>query len=217
MVNLCDKTTTVSVRYVVTNAIEELVDITRLVLTPLNTITCVFRTRSTDVNQPGSYTPTTPTVEPTITTPTDSNKYTTLQSILLQSYKHIYNVNTTHPLVDYLQRGLSNDPRWLRDTTSKNMQLTKEEKLVIIVMTTLLSGQPYKTISNPNHVITHAWGLIKNTPIRLFADFVNNQGDVSRKTRSDQGSNIFTSHKKRKSHFTPFNLYKNTESNNQDI
>ena len=217
VVDLCDESTTVSVRYVVTNSIEEGVDITRLLKTPLNTITGVFRTRSTDINQPGSYTPATPTVETTTTTPTETNEYTTLQSILLQSYKWNYKTNTTHPLVDYLQQGLSKDPGWLkdvtRDTTNKNSQLTTEDKLVVIVMTTLLSGQPHQTISNPNHLITHAWGLRKNTPNRLFNDFVQNKGNISRKIRSDQGSNIFTSHKKRKSHFTAFNLFKKNRHN----
>ena len=69
-----------------TNTIEEQVDITRIIKTPLNTITGVFRTRSTNVNQHGSYTPSTPTVVTTVTTPIESNEYSTLQTILLQSY-----------------------------------------------------------------------------------------------------------------------------------
>ena len=63
-------------------------------------------------------------------------------------------------------------------------------------MTSLLSGQPHNTISNPNHLVTHDWGLNKNTTNRIFTYFVTKGGNIKRKTRSDQGSNIFPSHKK---------------------
>lgn len=71
---------TVTVKYVVSNFIEEHIDMNRLFKSPINTITGVFKTRSSDVTQGGVYTP--DPVTPNINTPTINKSSEKLQNVL---------------------------------------------------------------------------------------------------------------------------------------
>lgn len=186
----CENSELFQVRYVINNIMEENIDLTRLMNTPVDSITGVFMTRSNNIVQEVCYNPNLTT--PTINTTLETTIYYTLTNVLLKSYNWKYNEDTTtHPLVIFLKYGINKQPVWIK--TTNNNKLTNEDNLFVIIMSTLLNGLHPNIVTNPIQLINHAYGTRNNTPEIIFNQMVTHGGKIKRKPRSDLGKNIFNS------------------------
>ena len=126
-----------------------------------------------------------------------------------------------HPLVQFLCKHKGKSNGWLRKVIKAKLNigddikcLSEKEKTIILTCSSTLSG-----LSSNNHSVASRWpkllceafGVNKNSVSRLHNSFLDGDFSLARKKRSDTGSSIFNSSKKRKATFTPYMSFRKSE------
>ena len=120
---------------------------------------------------------------------------------------------TPIPLHKHLCDSKSKNNGWLREILpfkNKKKHLNNQENSLLLMMTSIFTLQ--SAASGPAlgwvSLMAKAWGINQKTISRQIDSFVDNDFTCERKERSDKGTSIFNSEKKRKATFTPINEFK---------
>ena len=86
--------------------------------------------------------------------------------------------------------------------------------MIIVNTYNLLSGFPktYGALKSWSTMFYKAWGVRKNTSLRIINSYYNSGFIPDRKTRKDKGQTLINSTKKRKSTYTSFYVYKREQT-----
>ena len=112
-----------------------------------------------------------------------------------------------HPLMQFLIENNDKPKGWLRDCISnntnnnkKNTILDHKSKSILLTTSSILSSlwsNNYSFSSKWPQILSHAFGVGKNRIASTQTEYISHNFDLKRKERSDKGSSIFNSPKKR--------------------
>ena len=162
----------------------------------------------------------------TIETSTDSNDFTDetkeLICILKKTNKWTSNnKNILNPFYEYLRANNDKNEGWIRNILPKHTtnnesgkDLNLQQRMIFVNTYNLLSGFPktYGALKSWSTMFYKAWGVRKNTSLRIINSYYNSGFIPDRKTRKDKGQTLINSTKKRKSTYTSFYVYKREQT-----
>ena len=216
---------TCTIKHVLGDGIEENISIDDLKVT--STLSNSTTNRSgTNRNTPHVLEPHLSTTMPPPPQPlTESGQlYQQFKDVLIQSFYSPQTPSTAHRpihhLYNYMKENNTKPKGWLKEIIRKGCGNDEGEKKVKKM--TAIESMAFLTIqclfalalptSGPfkgyRRCIQHAFGAHRETAKSRFENLINRNFDVGRKKRSDAGSSVFNSEKKRKSTFTGYNTFK---------
>lgn len=142
------------------------------------------------------------------------------------------NSNQPHPLIKLLEDNKHREKGWLRivikqmdevdgdgnNNSQEQVRLKKElderESHVLILASAIFSGySPFHgKAKGYSKLLNHAFGISKNCRVDHLKRFVDRDFSAARKVRSDVGTSVFNSDKKRAHTYTAYNVFKRRRS-----
>ena len=149
----------------------------------------------------------------------NSTEFQQMKQIITKSFYFCGNHHNsnTHPLYEYLKNGMNKDKGWLRQIIKDNNEADedskylngKESKVLHTISTMFSAVDPCCGMyTGYRRYINYAFAISDKTAVRHFQRFIENDFEIGRKKRSDEGSSVFNSKRKRDITFTAYNAYK---------